>query len=232
MTPLICMSDVTKHYDIGAGSVLALRNVFLTVMNNEYVALVGASGSGKSTLMNIIGCLDQATSGRYVLAGRDVSELDADNLAELRNQKVGFVFQNYNLLPHCTALQNVMRPLAYGHVPYSERRERAAESLIAIGLDHRMEHKPSELSGGEKQRVAIARALVIQPLILLADEPTGNLDTQATENTMQLFDQLHGSGCTVIIVTHEADIAARCERVIELSDGRITGDRRRHVLVR
>ena len=232
MKPLISMSGITKRYDVGVASVWAIRNVSLSIVDNEYTAFVGSSGSGKSTLMHIMGCLDQPTSGQYWLAGHDVSELDSDELAELRNAKVGFVFQSYNLLSHCTALQNVMRPLAYGNTAYGERRERAAASLNQVGLGSRLEHRPSEMSGGEKQRVAIARAIVTEPSLLLADEPTGNLDSETTENIMQLFDQLHGSGRTVIIVTHEADIAARCTRVIEISDGRIKAGGRPDVLAR
>ena len=202
-------------------TVNALRGVDLAIEANEYVAIVGSSGSGKSTLMNIIGCLDRPTSGSYLLNGENVAGLREVQLASIRNRDVGFVFQSFNLLARASALRNVMQPLVYRRMPIAERRHTATEALGRVGLGDRLAHRPNELSGGQRQRVAIARALVSSPAILLADEPTGNLDAAATRQVMGLFDELHRQGQTVIVVTHEADIAARCQRTIELVDGSV-----------
>jgi putative ABC transport system ATP-binding protein len=217
---------VQKRYAIGEGSFAALSDVDLTIEANEYVAIIGPSGSGKSTLMNILGCLDVPSGGRYLLQGRDVAQLDERALAQERNRSVGFIFQSFHLLPRASALANVMQPLIYRQMPAAERRERAIQSLTRVGLAGRLDHLPSQLSGGQRQRVAIARALVTEPRILLGDEPTGNLDSQTTADIMTLFDQLHAEGQTVILVTHEADIAARCHRRVRLVDGRVVEDRR------
>ena len=206
---------------MGDERVRALRDVDLSIERNEYVAIVGSSGSGKSTLMNIIGCLDQPSQGQYRLNGRDVQSLGEAALADIRNREVGFVFQSFNLLSRATALRNVMQPLVYRRVGIDERRRAAAAALEQVGLADRTEHLPNQLSGGQRQRVAIARALVTSPSILLADEPTGNLDAQSTRQVMSLFDELHGLGQTVVVVTHEADIAAHCGRVVELVDGQV-----------
>ncbi|MCL6482336.1 MAG: ABC transporter ATP-binding protein [Firmicutes bacterium] len=216
-----------KTYEMGAEPVHALRGVDLEIRKGEYVAVMGPSGSGKSTLMNLIGCLDTPTRGRYWLAGRLVSELDDDELAYIRNKEIGFVFQTFNLLPRATALHNVELPLIYNGTPAAERLERARRALEIVGLADRMHHRPNELSGGQRQRVAIARALVNSPSILLADEPTGNLDSQTGAEIMALFDELHGRGNTIILVTHEHDIAAHAHRIIHLRDGRIERDERR-----
>jgi putative ABC transport system ATP-binding protein len=215
-----------KHYQLGAELVRALQGVDLVINRNEYVAIMGPSGSGKSTLMNLIGCLDTPTSGEYVLNGQPVSGLDDDQLARIRNREIGFVFQTFNLLPRSTALENVELPLVYAGVPRGERRERAARSLQDVELGDRLHHRPNELSGGQRQRVAVARALVTRPSILLADEPTGNLDSRTSEEIMTLFGRLHAEGQTVIMVTHEPDIAAHAERVVVLRDGAISEDRR------
>ena len=213
------MSGISKSYRMGEQTVHALRNVDLAIDANEYVAIVGSSGSGKSTLMNIIGCLDRPSRGHYRLNGEDVAGLAEAKLASIRNREVGFVFQSFNLLARASALRNVMQPLVYRRAPLAERRRAATEALARVGLGDRLAHRPNELSGGQRQRVAIARALVSSPAILLADEPTGNLDAAATRQVMGLFDELHRQGQTVIVVTHEADIAARCQRTIELVDG-------------
>lgn len=215
-----------KHYQLGAELVRALRGVDLVISRNEYVAIMGPSGSGKSTLMNLIGCLDTPTAGEYILNGQPVSGLDDDQLARIRNREIGFVFQTFNLLPRSTALENVELPLVYAGIPRADRRERATRALQEVELGDRLGHRPNELSGGQRQRVAVARALVTRPSILLADEPTGNLDSRTSEEIMTLFGRLHAEGQTVIMVTHEPDIAAHAERVVVLRDGSISEDRR------
>jgi putative ABC transport system ATP-binding protein len=223
---VIKTEDLAKVYEMGAEQVRALNGVDLQIRKGEYVAIMGPSGSGKSTLMNLIGCLDSPSSGKYWLAGRLVSELDDDDLAFIRNKEIGFVFQTFNLLPRATALHNVELPMIYNGTPAGERLERAKQALAQVDLKDRMLHKPNELSGGQRQRVAIARALVNNPSILLADEPTGNLDSQTGEEIMALFARLHGQGNTIILVTHEPDIAAHAHRVIRLRDGKIERDER------
>jgi putative ABC transport system ATP-binding protein len=218
--------DLWKTYEMGAEHLHALRGVTIEIHRGEYVAIMGPSGSGKSTLMNLIGCLDTPSKGRYWLAGRLVSELNDDELAYIRNKEIGFVFQTFNLLPRATALHNVELPLIYNGTPGEERLERAKQALAQVDLADRMMHKPNELSGGQRQRVAIARALVNTPSILLADEPTGNLDSQTGEEIMGLFARLHQQGNTIILVTHEPDIALRAHRVIRLRDGKIEKDER------
>jgi putative ABC transport system ATP-binding protein len=224
--PVIQTRGLEKFYQPGAETVRALRGVDLVIERNEYVAIMGPSGSGKSTLMNLIGCLDTPTGGDYVLNGHPVAGMDEDELARVRNREIGFVFQTFNLLPRSTALENVELPLVYGGVGKRERRERAEEALRHVGLSDRMDHRPNQLSGGQRQRVAIARALVTRPSIILADEPTGNLDSQTSEEIMALFARLHGEGQTIIMVTHEPDIAAHAQRVVTLRDGAIASDRR------
>ena len=221
---VIQIRDLTRVYDMGAEKVHALRGVSVEIRRNEYVAIMGPSGSGKSTLMNVIGCLDTPTSGEYWLNGQEVSRMPDDALARVRNREIGFVFQTFNLLPRASALQNVELPLVYGGVAARARRERARGALDRVGLGDRVDHRPNELSGGQRQRVAIARALVNEPAILLADEPTGNLDSATSEEIMKVFEALHTQGQTVIMVTHEADIAAHAERVVVLRDGRIGSD--------
>lgn len=201
-----------------------MDGVSLSVFRNEYVAIMGPSGSGKSTLMNILGCLDSPDSGRYILNGTDVSEMDDGELADVRNREIGFVFQSFNLLPRYNALENVALPMVYAGVPAGERREKAAQALRSVGLEDRMDHRPNELSGGQRQRVALARALINSPSIILADEPTGNLDTHTSVEIMRLFDEIYRGGNTVIVVTHEEDIAAYAHRVIRLRDGRVESD--------
>ncbi len=223
---MIELQGIVKRYVLGDETVLALAGVDLFVGRNEYVALTGPSGSGKSTLMNIIGCLDSPSEGRYILNGRDTSSLHEDELAAVRNREIGFVFQSFHLLPRQSALQNVMQPLVYRHLPPAERRERAVEALRKVGLGDRLDHRPNQLSGGQRQRVAVARALVGEPSILLADEPTGNLDSRTSAEIMALFDALHAQGQTVVVVTHEPDIAAHCHRTIRVLDGRILDDHR------
>ncbi|HEX8871385.1 MAG TPA: ABC transporter ATP-binding protein [Candidatus Acidoferrum sp.] len=215
---------LAKMYQMGAEEVHALRGIDVEIRKGEYVAIMGPSGSGKSTLMNLIGCLDSPSSGRYWLAGRLVSELDDDELAYIRNKEIGFVFQTFNLLPRATALHNVELPLIYNGTPAEERVERAKKALERVDLVPRMHHKPNELSGGQRQRVAIARALVNNPSIVLADEPTGNLDSKTGEEIMNLFENLHGQGNTIILVTHEMDIAQHAHRVIFIRDGKIASD--------
>ena len=221
---VIRTEGLAKVYQMGTEEVHALRGVDLEIHKGEYVAIMGPSGSGKSTLMNLIGCLDSPSSGRYWLAGRLVSELDDDELAHIRNKEIGFVFQTFNLLPRATALHNVELPLIYSGTPAEERIERAKEALEKVDLGPRMNHKPNELSGGQRQRVAIARALVNHPSIVLADEPTGNLDSKTGEEIMNLFEHLHGQGNTIILVTHEMDIAQHAHRVIFIRDGKIASD--------
>ena len=223
-TPVIRVGELHKNYRMGTETVQALRGVDCIIEENEYVAVMGPSGSGKSTLMNIIGCLDRHSTGEYWLSGENVSKLGDKALARVRNQRIGFVFQTFNLLPRATALQNVEVPLMYGGVSRKARRERAREALEHVGLSDRMKHKPNELSGGQRQRVAVARALVNEPNILLADEPTGNLDSRTGRDMMALFDALHDAGQTIILVTHEPDIAAHAGRHIHLHDGVVTED--------
>ena len=221
---LISMRDLWKTYQMGAEQVHALHGVSFDVMKGEYIAIIGPSGSGKSTLMNLIGCLDTPTKGEYWLNGKNVSEMDDHELARIRNQEVGFVFQTFNLLARATALHNVELPLIYGGIGSSQRHEMAKEALRAVDLSDRITHRPNELSGGQRQRVAIARALVNHPSILLADEPTGALDTATSMEIMDLFERLHGEGNTIIVVTHEHDIAARAHRIISIRDGLIEKD--------
>jgi putative ABC transport system ATP-binding protein len=223
---VIQTEDLWKTYEMGAERLHALRGIAIQIRKGEYVAIMGPSGSGKSTLMNLIGCLDTPTSGHYWLAGKLVSELDDDELAYIRNKEIGFVFQTFNLLPRATALHNVELPLIYNGTPSEERLERAKKTLAQVDLTSRMMHKPNELSGGQRQRVAIARALVNNPSILLADEPTGNLDSQTGEEIMGLFARLHEAGNTIVLVTHELDIAAHAHRVIRLRDGKVETDER------
>jgi len=225
---VIQTEDVWKTYDMGAEQLHALRGITMEICKGEYVAIMGPSGSGKSTLMNLIGCLDTPTKGKYWLAGRLVSELNDDELAFIRNKEIGFVFQTFNLLPRSTALHNVELPMIYNGVAPKERLERAKQALAAVDLAGRMSHKPNELSGGQRQRVAIARALVNNPSIVLADEPTGNLDSATGDEIMALFARLHQNGHTIILVTHEPDIALHARRVIRLRDGHVEKDERRH----
>jgi putative ABC transport system ATP-binding protein len=221
---VIDLQDVSKTYHVGEISVHALREVSATVQRGEYVAIMGASGSGKSTLMHILGCLDIPTAGIYRLNGSDVRTADEDELADLRNREIGFVFQSFNLIPRTRALANVELPLAYAGLGRADRRRRALSALHEVGLHDRDDHMPSELSGGQQQRVAVARALVTNPAMILADEPTGNLDTTSTKEVMAIFERLSEEGRTIILITHEPDVAAHADRVIYLSDGRITSD--------
>jgi putative ABC transport system ATP-binding protein len=218
---LIEMHELTRVYQLGPQEIYALRGVDLVVEQGEYVAIMGPSGSGKSTLMNIIGCLDRPSAGKYILDGTPVESMNDDELAAVRNKKIGFVFQTFNLLARTTALQNVELPLVYARIPRIERREQAEEALSAVGLKDRMNHQPNELSGGQRQRVAIARALVNKPSLLLADEPTGNLDSQTGREILDLFRDLHSRGNSIIMVTHEDDVAHEAKRVIHIRDGRI-----------
>jgi putative ABC transport system ATP-binding protein len=221
---LIEFSHVSKVYRMGDVTVTALKDISLTIAEGEFVAIMGASGSGKSTMMNIVGCLDSPSSGRYLLSGHPVSDLDRDTLAEVRNLKLGFVFQNFNLLPRTSALEQVALPMVYAGVHTAERRRRAAAALVRVGLKDRMDHRPNQLSGGQQQRVAIARAMVMNPRVILADEPTGNLDSRTSIEVMALFQQLSRSGITIVLVTHEQDIAEHVERNIVLRDGEILSD--------
>ena len=223
--PIIRLRELARRYEMGGETIHALRGVSLDIQRNEYVAIMGPSGSGKSTMMNVLGCLDTPSSGEYWLNGHEVSRLSDDALARVRNREIGFVFQTFNLLPRATALHNVELPLVYAGVPGKTRREQAARTLTQVGLAERMDHRPNELSGGQRQRVAIARALVNRPSILLADEPTGNLDSATSEEIMRVFAELHAGGQTVVMVTHEADIAAHAARIVTLRDGRVESDR-------
>ncbi|WP_069130971.1 ABC transporter ATP-binding protein [Rhodohalobacter halophilus] len=223
---VIEIKDLTRHYKMGETIVRALNGVTFNVDENEYIAIMGPSGSGKSTLMNMIGCLDTPTSGEYILNGNRVSELDDSELAQVRNREIGFVFQTFNLLPRTDCLSNVELPLIYSGIKSSERKKRAKDVLTRVGLGDRVDHKPNELSGGQRQRVAIARALVNNPSILLADEPTGNLDTKTGEEIMNLFEELYRAGNTIILVTHENEIAEHARRVVRLRDGLIESDER------
>jgi putative ABC transport system ATP-binding protein len=225
---VIEIEHVTKLYKMGEEIVHALRGVSLTVRRNEYLAIMGPSGSGKSTMMNMLGCLDTPTNGKYHFTGKDVSEMSDDELADIRNREIGFVFQTFNLLPRSSSLQNVELPLVYAGFTPSARREKAIQTLQNVGLGERMSHKPNELSGGQRQRVAIARALVNNPAIILADEPTGNLDSKTGEEIMQLFEELYDQGNTIIVVTHEEDIARHARRIVRLRDGLVESDVRQH----
>jgi len=222
--PIIALRNIARLYKMGDQEFYALNKFDLDIQPNDYIAITGQSGSGKSTLMNILGCLDYPTSGEYKLKNKDVSKLDETALAGIRNLEIGFIFQSFNLLPRASALQNVMQPLIYRGMPIKERRVKAEQALTRVGLKERMGHLPNQLSGGQRQRVAIARALVTEPAILLADEPTGNLDSATTMEIMALFDELHQDGQTLIIVTHEQEIADRCQRVIRLTDGCLVAD--------
>jgi putative ABC transport system ATP-binding protein len=222
--PLLVARDLTKSYPLGGQTVHALRGVSLEIAEGDFVAIMGASGSGKSTLMNILGCLDQPTSGSYRLAGEAVEAMNGDALASIRNRRIGFVFQQFNLLPRTSAIENVELPMVYANVPPAERRERALASLQRVGLGERGDHTPSELSGGQQQRVAIARALVNRPQLILADEPTGALDSQTSEDIMRLLAELHDQGMTVVLVTHESDVAAWARRRLVFRDGQVIED--------
>ena len=221
---LIELSHIKKYYEMGNQTVKALDGIDIAVAKNDYLAFIGSSGSGKSTMLNILGCLDKPSSGEYHLNGKNVESLDPNELSEIRNLEIGFIFQSFNLLPRSTALGNVMQPLVYRGIGHRKRKEMAMESLRRVGLGDRTDHLPNQLSGGQRQRVAIARALVTHPSILLADEPTGNLDSQTTVEIMQLFDELHAEGHTLIVVTHEDEIAQHCHRVVEMKDGRVFND--------
>ena len=226
MSSIITMSNIRKVYDTGKVKVEALKGIDLDVEAGEFVAIVGPSGSGKSTLMNLLGCLDTPTDGVYTIGGDNVAGVTRDELAEIRNRRVGFVFQNFNLLPHITAQENVELPMLFGGVSPRERRERAAELLTRVGLGERLDHKPTELSGGQMQRVAIARSLAMNPDIILADEPTGNLDTTSGTDIMSIFNDLWKSGSTLIVITHDPALAKRASRIVEIRDGKITRDHR------
>ena len=222
--PVICVEDVHKYYDLGETKVHALRGVDMTIAPGEFVAIMGSSGSGKSTFMNMLGCLDKPSNGRYLLEGTDVARLDKKQLAEIRNRKLGFVFQGFNLLSRTTALENVELPTLYAHMDKAARLGRAKEVLEMVGLGERLDHFPSQLSGGQQQRVAIARALVNRPSILLADEPTGNLDSRTSVEIMQIFQELNDAGLTIVLVTHETDIARYAKRIVVFRDGKIMRD--------
>jgi putative ABC transport system ATP-binding protein len=224
--PAILVRDVSKTYELGQIRVRALREVSLRIDRGDFVAIMGSSGSGKSTLMNILGCLDVATGGSYLIDGVDVRSLDEDDLSDLRSRKIGFVFQSFNLVARTSAIANVELPLAYAGVDRRARRQRAADALGAVGMANRLHHQSSELSGGQQQRVAVARAIVTNPTLILADEPTGNLDSHSTEDVLAIFARLNGEGRTVVLITHEPDVAEQAKRVISLSDGRVVDDRR------
>lgn len=223
-TPIINIKGITRDFQLGSETVNVLKGIDLVINKGEYVALMGPSGSGKSTLMNILGCLDTPTSGSYILNGKQVSEMHDDELAEIRNKEIGFVFQTFNLMPRTTALDNVALPMVYTGFSKDDRNKRATEVLTQVGLADRMDHKPNQLSGGQRQRVAVGRALVNKPSIILADEPTGNLDSKTSVEIMKLFGEIHSNGNTVILVTHEEDIAAHAHRIIRLRDGIIEND--------
>jgi putative ABC transport system ATP-binding protein len=223
-TPIIDIKGITRDFQLGSETVNVLKGIDLVINKGEYVALMGPSGSGKSTLMNILGCLDTPTSGSYILNGKQVSEMHDDELAEIRNKEIGFVFQTFNLMPRTTALDNVALPMVYAGFSKDDRNKRATEVLTQVGLADRMDHKPNQLSGGQRQRVAVGRALVNKPSIILADEPTGNLDSKTSVEIMKLFGEIHSNGNTVILVTHEEDIAAHAHRIIRLRDGIIEND--------
>lgn len=223
-TPIIDIKAITRDFQLGSETVNVLKGIDLLINKGEYVALMGPSGSGKSTLMNILGCLDTPTAGSYILNGKQVSEMHDDELAEIRNKEIGFVFQTFNLMPRTTALDNVALPMVYAGFSKDERNKRATEVLTQVGLADRMDHKPNQLSGGQRQRVAVGRALVNKPSIILADEPTGNLDSKTSVEIMKLFGEIHANGNTVILVTHEEDIAAHAHRIIRLRDGIIEND--------
>ena len=230
MSSVIKISQITRDFNLGQEVVKVLKGIDLEIEKGEYVAFMGPSGSGKSTLMNLLGCLDTPTSGQYILNGKDVSKMTDDELAEIRNKEIGFVFQTFNLLPRTTALENVALPMIYAGASKSQRKERAEKVLTDVGLADRMDHKPNQLSGGQRQRVAVGRALVNKPSIILADEPTGNLDSKTSVEIMNLFDEIHRSGNTVILVTHEEDIARHAHRIIRLRDGMVESDERKEVL--
>jgi putative ABC transport system ATP-binding protein len=225
MEPIIQLNEISKVYKIGTETIYALQSISLNIFKNEYVALMGPSGSGKSTLMNILGCLDTPTSGEYILNNISVAKMVDNELAEVRNKEIGFVFQTFNLLPRNSTLENVALPLVYAGMPKAERNARAEEVLEQVGLGNRMKHKPNELSGGQRQRVAIARALVNKPAIILADEPTGNLDSKTSVEIMGLFEEIHKNGNTIILVTHEEDIANHAHRIVRLKDGLVESDK-------
>lgn len=225
MQPIIELTDIKREYKIGSEEIHALKGVSLNIFKNEYVALMGPSGSGKSTLMNMLGCLDSPSSGEYVLNNIAVAKMTDNELAEVRNKQIGFVFQTFNLLPRSTTLENVMLPLVYSGIPKAKREEMAKRVLDQVGLANRMSHKPNELSGGQRQRVAIARALVNNPTIILADEPTGNLDSKTSVEIMGLFEEIHKNGNTIILVTHEEDIALHAHRIVRLRDGIVETDK-------
>jgi putative ABC transport system ATP-binding protein len=230
MHSIIHLEEIRKSYFMGKQEIRVLKGINLNILKNEYVALMGPSGSGKSTLMNILGCLDTPTAGKYVLNGQDVSKMLDDSLAEVRNNEIGFVFQQFNLLPRLTALENVALPLVYAGIPKKQRTEMAMDVIKKVGLEERSHHKPNELSGGQNQRVAIARALVNSPSLILADEPTGNLDTKTSIEIMEIFGQIQASGNTVVLVTHEEDIANHAHRIVRLRDGVIEKDERKAVM--
>lgn len=231
MEEIIKITDISKVYKIGTETIYALQKIDLSIFKNEYVALMGPSGSGKSTLMNILGCLDTPSGGEYILNNNSVAKMTDNELAEVRNKEIGFVFQTFNLLPRNTTLENVALPLVYAGIPKAEREERAKEVLEQVGLANRMQHRPNELSGGQRQRVAIARALVNKPAIILADEPTGNLDSKTSVEIMGLFEDIHKKGNTIILVTHEEDIALHAHRIVRLKDGLVESDRQNDAVI-